>query len=131
MTDEELVESAFSMLERSYSPYSRFAVGAALLCADGTVFTGCNIENAAFGTTICAERAALSAAVSAGRRNFTKIAIAARSRDYCVPCGTCRQALLEFAPKLVFLCARQDGQFRVFHMDALLPHGFGLEDPEC
>ncbi|SMC71598.1 cytidine deaminase [Papillibacter cinnamivorans] len=130
MTDEKLVELAFSMLERSYSPYSRFAVGAALLCTDGAVFTGCNIENAAYGATICAERSAVAAAVSAGNREFSKIAIAARSRDYCVPCGTCRQVLHEFAPELIYLCARKDGQYRVFRTEELLPNGFGKEDME-
>ena len=91
MTDCELVELAFSMLERSYSPYSGFAVGAALLCADGAVFTGCNVENAAYGSTICAERTALVKAVSEGRRDgFAALAIAGRSEDYCWPCGAGR-----------------------------------------
>lgn len=79
MTDQALVDLAFSMLERSYVPYSRFPVGAALLCADGTVFTGCNIENAAYGPTICAERTAVAKAVSEGHREFSAIAIAGRA----------------------------------------------------
>ena len=126
MTDCELVELAFSMLERSYSPYSGFAVGAALLCADGAVFTGCNVENAAYGSTICAERTALLKAVSEGcREDFLAIAIAGRGEDYCWPCGSCRQMLYEFAPDLRVLCARGDGAFVETKLSQLLPHGFG------
>ena len=126
MTDCELVELAFSMLERSYSPYSGFAVGAALLCADGAVFTGCNVENAAYGSTICAERTALVKAVSEGRRDgFAALAIAGRSEDYCWPCGACRQMLHEFAPGLRLLVARGDGDFVPTTLDALFPCGFG------
>jgi cytidine deaminase len=126
MTDEQLVALAFSMLDRAYCPYSHFPVGAALLCADGTVFTGCNIENAAYGTTLCAERVALVKAVSEGRRSdFTRIAIAGRSDDYCWPCGACRQALSEFAPGLTVLAARRDGAFQAAPLSQLLPHSFG------
>ena len=126
MTDCELVELAFSMLERSYSPYSGFAVGAALLCADGAVLTGCNVENAAYGSTICAERTALVKAVSEGRRDgFAALAIAGRSEDYCWPCGACRQMLHEFAPGLRLLVARGDGDFVSTTLDALFPCGFG------
>ena len=126
MTDCELVELAFSMLERSYSPYSGFAVGAALLCADGAVFTGCNVENAAYGSTICAERTALVKAVSEGRRDgFAALAIAGRSEDYCWPCGACRQMLYEFAPDLEVLVARQDHTFVKYTLRQLLPQGFG------
>jgi cytidine deaminase len=126
MTDEQLVTIAFSMLERAYCPYSHFPVGAALLCADGTVYTGCNVENAAYGSTLCAERVALVKAVSEGHRGgFTRIAIAGRSDDYCWPCGACRQVLSEFAPDLVVLAARRDGSFRTATLSELLPHGFG------
>ena len=107
MTDQELVELAFTMLERSYVPYSHFPVGAALECADGTVFTGCNVENAAFGSTICAERTALVKAVSEGHRDdFTRIAVVGNSTEPCWPCGACRQMLYEFAPQLELLVAR-------------------------
>ena len=118
MTDQALVDLAFSMLERSYVPYSHFPVGAALLCADGTVFTGCNVENAAYGT-------ALVKAVSEGYRAFTAIAIAGRSGDYCWPCGVCRQVLYEFAPDLTVLVARGDGDYVKLPLKELLPHGFG------
>ena len=126
MTDQALVELAFAMLERSYVPYSHFPVGAALLCADGTVFTGCNVENAAYGSTICAERTALVKAVSEGRRDdFVQLAVAGRSEDYCWPCGACRQMLYEFAPDLTVLVARGDGGFVTLPLRELLPHGFG------
>ena len=126
MTDQALVDLAFSMLERSYVPYSRFPVGAALLCAGGQVFTGCNVENAAYGSTICAERTALVKAVSEGRRDdFVRLAVAGRSEDYCWPCGSCRQMLYEFAPDLTVLVARGDGDFVTLPLRELLPHGFG------
>ena len=126
MTDKELVQRAFAMHEFSYVPYSKFPVGAALLCADGTVFTGCNVENAAFGSTICAERTALLKAISEGHRDdWTAIAIAGRGEDYCWPCGACRQMLYEFAPELRVLAARGDGSFQTVPLSRLLPHGFG------
>ena len=125
MTDQALVDLAFTMLERSYVPYSRFPVGAALLCPDGTVFTGCNVENAAYGSTICAERTALVKAVSEGRRQFTALAVVGRSEDYCWPCGACRQMLYEFAPDLTVLVGRGDGQYVKLPLKELLPHGFG------
>ena len=125
MTDQALVDLAFTMLERSYVPYSHFPVGAALLCADGTVFTGCNVENAAYGSCICAERTALVKAVSEGHRGFVRLAVAGRGEDYCWPCGACRQMLYEFAPELTVLVARGDGDFVRVSLSELLPHGFG------
>ena len=126
MTDQELVERAFAMHKFSYVPYSHFPVGAALLCRDGTVFTGCNVENAAFGSTICAERTALLKAVSEGRREgWIALAIAGQGEDFCWPCGSCRQMLYEFAPELRILAARGDGTFQAASLEALLPHGFG------
>ena len=125
MTDQELVKKAFEMHQFSYVPYSHFPVGAALLTEDGRVFTGCNVENAAYGSTICAERTALVKAVSEGRKRFAAIAIAGRSEDYCWPCGACRQMLYEFAPELTVLVARGDGQFVKLPLGELLPHGFG------
>ena len=126
MTDQALVDLAFTMLERSYAPYSHFPVGAALLCEDGAVFTGCNVENAAYGSCICAERTALVKAVSEGRRGgFVKLAVVGRGEDYCWPCGACRQALYEFAPELTVLAARGDGDFVRTSLGELLPRGFG------
>ena len=126
MTDQELVELAFTMLERSYVPYSKFPVGAALECADGTVFTGCNVENAAYGSTICAERTALVKAVSEGHRDdFTRLAVVGNSTEPCWPCGACRQMLYEFAPDLTLLVARKDHSFVKLTLGELMPHGFG------
>ena len=131
MTDQELVKRAFAMHQFSYVPYSKFPVGAALLCRDGTVFTGCNVENAAFGSTICAERTALLKAVSEGHRDdWTVIAIAGRGQDYCWPCGSCRQMLYEFAPDLRVLAARGDGTFQEALLSELLPRGFGPKSLE-
>ena len=125
MTDQALVDLAFTMLEYAYVPYSHFPVGAALLCADGTVFTGCNVENAAYGSCICAERTALVKAVSEGHRGFVTLAVVGRGEDYCWPCGACRQMLYEFAPELTVLVARGDGDFVRTSLSELLPHGFG------
>ena len=126
MTDQELVERAFGMLRYSYVPYSRFPVGAALECADGTVFTGCNVENSAYGSCICAERTALVKAVSEGYRDdLVRLAVVGNSKDYCWPCGACRQMLYEFAPDLTVLVARSDHSFVKLSLSQLLPHGFG------
>lgn len=126
MTDQALVELAFTMLEQSYVPYSKFPVGAALEGADGTIYTGCNVENAAYGSTICAERTALVKAVSEGHRDdFVCLAVVGNSTDYCWPCGSCRQMLYEFAPDLTVLVARKDRQFIRLPLHELLPHGFG------
>ena len=106
-------------------------MGAALLCADGTVFTGCNVENAAFGSTICAERTALLKAVSEGHRDdWTALAIAGTGADFCWPCGACRQMLYEFAPDLRVLAARGDGSWKEVPLSELLPCGFGPKSLE-
>ena len=131
MTDRQLVDLAFEMLSKSYVPYSNFPVGAAILCNDGTVFTGCNVENAAYGSTICAERTALVKAVSEGHRDdFQRIAIVGRGSDYCWPCGACRQMLFEFNPALTVLVARGDGEFVSLPLQELMPHGFGPKSLE-
>lgn len=127
MTDRDLVELAFPMLEKAYIPYSRFPVGAALEGADGTVYTGCNVENAAYGSCICAERTALVKAVSEGCRSFKRIAVVGNGPDYCWPCGSCRQMLYEFAPDLEVLVANRDHDFVKYTLRQLLPHGFGPE----
>ena len=125
MTDKDLVELAFTMLDKAYMPYSHFPVGAALEGADGSVHTGCNVENAAYGSCICAERTALVKAVSEGCRTFKRIAVVGNSADYCWPCGSCRQMLYEFAPDLEFLVANRDHDFVKYTLRQLLPHGFG------
>ena len=128
MENRELIAKAKEAMERAYAPYSHFKVGAALLAADGTVFTGCNVENATYGAAICAERTAVTKAVSEGYRTFLKIAITASSGAYTPPCGICRQVLYEFMPEgEVVLWSETEGE-RVFRLDALLPFGFRGED---
>ena len=127
MSLDELKAAAVAMLDRAYCPYSHFAVGAALECADGTVFTGCNIENAAYSPGICAERTAVAKAVSEGHTDFVRIVIAGRSAGFCVPCGVCRQVLREFAPDIEIICLNGKGEEQVFTLPELLPHSFGPE----
>lgn len=127
MTREELKAAAVAMLDRSYCPYSHFAVGAALECSDGTVFTGCNIENAAYSPTICAERTAVAKAVSEGHRDFVRIAVAGRCEEFCVPCAVCRQVLREFAPEIEVICLNGKGEELAMPLSALLPYSFGPE----
>ena len=127
MTDRKLIEMAKEVMINSYSPYSRFKAGAAVECSDGTVFTGCNIENAAFGTNICAEVAAIAAAVTAGKRAFKRIAIISEGSTYSFPCGSCRQLLNEFSPELEVLCARAEGRYVSYPLSTLLPMAFGKD----
>ncbi len=100
MSDEELVAAARAVREHAYAPYSAFAVGAALLCEDGSVVTGCNVENASYGLSQCAERVAVASAVVAGKRRFTTLAVVGPPQGVTAPCGACRQVLAEFAPAL-------------------------------
>ena len=123
VTDEKLLEMALGMHAYSYVPYSNYPVGAALLAKDGRVFTGCNVENAAYGNTLCAERTALCKAVSEGAREFVAIAIAAKG-SAPFPCGACRQSLYEFAPDLRVMVT-WDGNVRKTTLRELLPEGFG------
>ena len=131
MTDEKLMELARQARENAYAPYSHYRVGAALLAEDGTVYTGCNIENAAYGHAMCAERTALFKAVSEGVTRFTDIAVVGARRgevnkQITSPCGVCRQALFEFGgPKLNVIMARTPDDFIERSMDELLPFGFG------
>lgn len=132
MTDRELVSKACAMLERAYAPYSHFPVGAALLCRDGSVFTGCNVENASYGVSICAERTAVVKAVSEGHQtDWVRLAVVGKTKDSCWPCGVCRQMLFEFAPDLELLIGnqnqdpKQDPSFVKIRLADLLPYGFG------
>ena len=128
---QQLVESALEARKFSYSPYSHFQVGAALLCKDGTVYTGCNIENAAFGPTNCAERTAFFKAVSEGKRDFVAIAIAGGPAgeeilDYAYPCGVCRQVMREFCdPQTFMLYFNDKGNIVTMTLAEMLPLGFG------
>ena len=126
MTDRELINLAFAGMKQSYAPYSGFTVGAALECDDGSVFLGCNVENAAYGDCICAERVAVCKAVSEGHRGFRRIAVTGNSADYCMPCGSCRQFLAEFSPEMEILAAREDGRYVSYRLSELLPKRFSV-----
>lgn len=128
MTDRELINAAVEAAKNAYAPYSHMRVGAALECADGTVFTGCSVENAALGATVCAERAAVCNAVNAGQRRFRRLAVYSReSSDYLTPCGSCRQVLSEFSPEIEILCVRSDGRYVSYRLRELLPLMFSKE----
>lgn len=127
MTREELKQAAVSMLDRAYCPYSHFPVGAALECEDGAVFTGCNVENAAYPAGICAERNAIFHAVADGHHHFRRIVIAGKSHDFCAPCGMCRQVMREFSKDLEIICLNDTGEEHTFTLNELLPHSFGPE----
>jgi len=128
MTDRELFELAAKAMDNAYAPYSHFKVGACVLSEDGRAFTGCNIENASFGGTICAERTALVKGVSEGARRFTAVAVAAEDAIPW-PCGICRQMLNEFSLDMKVICgSRATGAFTVVPLKDLLPHSFGPED---
>ena len=124
MTKQELCQKAVDMLKMAYVPYSRFPVGAALECDDGTVYTGCNIENAGYTPTNCTERTAVFKAVSEGHRKFTRIAVAAATERFTAPCGVCRQVLQEFAPDLEVILVNRDGKTLDLTLRELLPYGF-------
>ncbi len=132
---QELVEKALKARSFAYAPYSGFCVGAAILAKSGTIYTGCNIENAAYSPTNCAERTALFKAVSEGERTFTAIAVCGgmgkeEPKEFCTPCGVCRQVLREFVdPKefLVILC-KADGSRKEMTLEELLPMSFGRDN---
>ncbi|MCD7903654.1 MAG: cytidine deaminase [Oscillospiraceae bacterium] len=124
MTDRELLTLAQQASVQAYAPYSGFPVGAALECKDGTVYTGCNVENAAYGDCICAERTAVVKAVSEGHRDFRRIAVYGSGKNYCMPCGACRQVLAEFAPEIEVLAAKAGGTYVSYPLSRLLPHTF-------
>jgi len=129
MTDRDLLNMAREAARDAYVPYSHFPVGAALECADGSVFTGCNVENSSLGCTICAERTAIVKAVSEGRREFLRIAIYGEGENYCMPCGACRQVMSEFVRQgddIELLCTRSGGRYVSYRLSQLLPHPFEL-----
>lgn len=137
MEKEKLVQFAYEAQKKSYSPYSGFAVGAALLAKNGQVFLGCNIENASYGATNCAERTALFKAVSEGVTEFEAIAIVGNLKDsppedwdYCMPCGICRQALAEFVDLKTFkvYLGKHDNPVKEYTLEDLLPGNFSKLD---
>ncbi len=131
INETELIEKAFSMLKFSYAPYSHFTVGAALLCKNGKIFGGCNIENAAYGPSNCAERTAVFKAVSEGEKDFEAICIVGGHegivKDFCPPCGVCRQVMREFCnPDFKIILAKSADEFKIFTLAELLPESFSL-----
>ena len=133
MENKELVMEALKARKQSYSPYSGFAVGAALLCEDGTVFHGCNIENAAYSATNCAERTAIFRAVSEGNMRFRAIAIVGGPKesepgDFCPPCGVCRQVMAEFCgPGFEVTMVSCKGDYKTVTLEELLPYAFSMK----
>ena len=135
MTPETLIEMAKEAMTHAYVPYSGYQVGAALLCADGTVYCGCNIENAAFTPTSCAERTAFFKAVSEGKRSFLAIAVVGgpserEPEDFCAPCGVCRQVMMEFCDPKAFrvILGKKDLEYREYTLEEILPLGFAGEE---
>lgn len=126
MDAKELMKTARKARQNAYAPYSHFAVGAALLAESGRVYTGCNIENASYGLTCCAERNAIFAAVGAGERRFKMLAVAADSPEPVAPCGACRQVIAEFGIPLVVMGNFKEAT-KTMTAEELLPYGFGQE----
>ena len=121
---QKLIDRAVVAREKSYSPYSHFGVGAALLCEGGTIYEGCNIENASYGLTNCAERTAIFKAVSEGHTKFKALAVVADTEGPCSPCGACRQVISEFEISYIIM-ANLKGDYTVVELDELLPFRFG------
>ena len=124
--DWDLLRSeALTAMKRAYVPYSHFPVGVAALVDDGRIVTGCNVENASYGLTLCAERTTVCTAVAAGVQTFTQMVIVADSETPCPPCGACRQFLFEFAPNLELWVANLSGETKFYRLCDLLPEAFG------
>jgi len=120
----ELAKAARDIKRNAFSPFSKFKVGAAILTEDGTIFSGCNIENSSYGLTICAERVAIFNAVSSGALKFTAIAIVSDDPDFTPPCGACRQVLLELAGNIDFVMMDSKNQYKIMKLTSLLPFAF-------
>lgn len=130
---EILTQKAKEAMQSAYAPYSSFKVGAALLCSDGSIYTGCNIENASFSPTVCAERVAIFKAVSDGKREFSAIAVCGGkdgvlAEKFCYPCGVCRQVLSEFCDKDFKIYVMSKDDVKEYALSELLPESFGSED---
>lgn len=123
-TEEKLIEMAMEARQRAFAPYSNFKVGAALLGKDGATFTGCNIENASYGLTMCAERVAIFKAVSEGATDFERVVVVADTDELTPPCGSCRQLIWEFCGDVPVTLANLKGAVETFQMSDLLPRAF-------
>lgn len=128
---EKLIKKAIEMLNFSYAPYSNFHVGAALLTSESEIYTGCNIENAAYGPSNCAERTAIFKAVSEGKKEFEAIAVVGgkngKIENFCPPCGVCRQVLAEFCKKdFEIVLAKSTNEYKIMTLEQLLPESFSL-----
>ena len=125
MMDKELLEAALAARERAYAPYSKFLVGAAVRAESGKIYTGCNVENASYGLTVCAERNALFNAVGVGERKFTALCVVGETEEPISPCGACRQVMAEFKVPCIIL-ANLKGDVKEYTLEELLPYGFTL-----
>lgn len=128
MDNKILIDYAKQTVKYSYAPYSNFHVGAALLTTQGKVFTGCNVENASYGATNCAERTAIFKAVSEGFTSFSKIAIVSENGDFTYPCGMCLQVMSEFMKDGIIVLANNNNEIREYKLSELLPNAFSLKD---
>lgn len=127
MKETELIEMAIAARKNAVAPFSGFSVGAALLCADGKVYPGCNIENSAYSPTLCAERTAFASAIADGKNAFCAIAVIGDGKDYCYPCGVCRQVMAEFCrDDFRIIAARDKDDYQICTLGELLPHAFRL-----
>ncbi len=126
MENEVLISYAKKAMGNAYAPYSGFSVGAALLTSDGEIFTGCNVENASFGATICAERCAVLKAISEGYTSFEKIAIVSSSGAFTYPCGICRQFLSEFMEEGIVVLTDAEDNIKEYSLESLIPFAFNL-----
>jgi len=127
MDYKELVKQADLVKNNAYVPYSHFRVGAALLTKSGKVFTGCNVENASYSPTICAESSAIVKAVSEGEQDYEAIAVISDSEDFTSPCGVCRQRIFEFGDDIVVIMADKNRNYKTYKISELLPEGFNKE----
>jgi len=125
---KKLINEAEKARKRAYTPYSKFKVGAAVLSVDGKIFTGCNIENASFGLTLCAERVAIFKAISEGSTKFEAIAVVGDTDKPCSPCGACRQVISEFGEDIPLIMANLKGDIKIKKIKELLPEAFGKND---
>ncbi len=128
MTYKQLAKKAQAARKNSFSPYSRFRVGAALLTRSGKIYTGCNIEISSFGLTICAERTAIFKAISEGERHFKAIAVATDEHRFVSPCGACRQVIMDLAGNIDWVLTDSDGALKVLKMSDLFPFPFTSDD---